>query len=161
MIGWQEFLQEIAKVCLLTGQNPSKEQMQAIFERIKDSNPQDFRTACEDDELIKSWSHRVNLPALKDAIIKERTKRLEKTVRERKEREREETKRFWLMKSSTECKYDRECYKCPVVYCDIVAARAIEGIKEILSGKKTEIDVNTQLAKEFKGIGLYDETEPF
>jgi len=99
VINWEEFQQAMKEVCLLTGQNPPKEQMQAIFRRVQDFDIRDFKKACEDDQFLEEWSYRVNYPSLKRAIEKYATRRREQEAQMAIKREMEETRR--LLKSET------------------------------------------------------------
>jgi uncharacterized protein YbgA (DUF1722 family) len=80
----------IKKVLLLAGQTPDLAQLDAIYERIKDYELDDFINACNDDELIEAWSFRVSYPALKRVLDKHMADRLEREAKERRERERRE-----------------------------------------------------------------------
>jgi hypothetical protein len=80
----------IKKVLLLAGQTPCLPQLEAIYERIKEYELDDFINACEDDELIEAWSVRVSYPAFKRVLDKHMAERLEKEAKERRERERRE-----------------------------------------------------------------------
>ena len=99
VINWEEFQSAMKEVCLLTGQNPPKEQMQAIYRKIKDYDTRDFKLACEDDQFLEEWSYRVNYPSLKRAIEKYANRRREQEAQMAIKREMEETRR--LLKSET------------------------------------------------------------
>ena len=91
MIDFETYKKLIKKVLLLAGQNPLKEQIEAIYERIKDEYEiEDFIKACDDDELIIEWSIRVNYPALRRVLDKHMSDRIEREERERKQREKRE-----------------------------------------------------------------------
>jgi len=90
MISWEEFQQAMKEVCLLTGQNPPKEQMQAIYRKIQDCDIHDFKQACEDDQFLEEWSYRVHYPSLKRAIERCAGARREREAQEAKKREIEE-----------------------------------------------------------------------
>lgn len=96
MIDYELFKGKIKKVLLLCGKTPSKEQMEAIYERIKNRyEAKDFISACDDDELIDEWSVRVSYPVLKRIIDKHMTNRLEQEERERKKQEKEEIEKMF------------------------------------------------------------------
>lgn len=93
MISWEDFKEHMHEVCLLIGQNPPTEQMQAIYTKVKDIDLRDFRRACNDDELLEELAYRrMNYPSLKRAVMKYQIIRLEKEHAEAKRRETEELK---------------------------------------------------------------------
>jgi cation transport regulator ChaB len=94
MISWEVFQSAMKEVCLLTGQNPAKEQMQAIYRKIQNSNISDFKKACDDDKFLEEWSYKVNYPSLKRAIEKYASERIEQEARLAKRKEEEETRRL-------------------------------------------------------------------
>jgi hypothetical protein len=93
MIDRKSFFQSIKRVVLLAGQNPSTEQMEAIYDAIQHHELCDFLKAVKDDELIEQWSIRVNYPSLKRAIMKHQTARMEEEYARAKRQEREELDR--------------------------------------------------------------------
>jgi hypothetical protein len=99
MISWEEFQQAMKEVCLLAGQNPPKEQMQAIYRKIKDYDLCDFKLACEDDQFLEEWSYRVNYPSLKRAIEKYASRRREQEAQIALKKELEELKQLSLSES--------------------------------------------------------------
>ena len=93
MISWEDFKKHMHEVCLLIGQNPPKEQMQAIYQKVKDFELQDFINACNDDELLEDLAYRkMNYPSLKRAIIKHQIARQERELAIAKRKEAEEIK---------------------------------------------------------------------
>lgn len=90
MISFDDYRKVIKRVLLLTGQSPNDEQLEAIYEEIKDYEMIDFAKACKDDEFLADWSKRINYPALKRTIEKYMFERLEREEKERKRKEREE-----------------------------------------------------------------------
>jgi len=97
MINWEEFQQAMKEVCLLTGQNPPKEQMQAIFKKVQDFDIRDFKKACEDDKFLEEWSYKVNYPSLRRAIEKYAMWRREREAEETTKREMKEIKRLFTL----------------------------------------------------------------
>ncbi|MEM2990049.1 MAG: hypothetical protein QXQ02_02550 [Halobacteria archaeon] len=94
MISWDDFQKTIREVCLLTGQNPPKEQMQVIFKKIRDSELEDFKKACDDDQFLEEWSFKVSYPALKRAITKYQILRQEAEYAEARKKEQEELRQL-------------------------------------------------------------------
>lgn len=93
MISWEDFKEHMHEVCLLIGQNPPTEQMQAIYTKVRGIELQDFRRACNDDELLEELAYRrMNYPSLKRAVMKYQIIRLEREHAEAKRRESEELK---------------------------------------------------------------------
>lgn len=93
MISWDYFQKAIREVCLLTGQNPPKEQMQAIYRKIQSYDLADFLKACEDDQLLEEWAIRVNYPSLKRLILKYQIARQEEENAKARKKELEELKK--------------------------------------------------------------------
>jgi hypothetical protein len=88
MVSWKVFEDTMREVCLLVGQIPSKEQMQAIYRRICAHDEADFRNACEDASLLEELSrYRINYPSIQQHIIRHQTARIEREHTERKKRE--------------------------------------------------------------------------
>jgi len=95
MIDYELFKSKIKTVLLLCGKTPSKQQMDAVYERIKDRySTVDFISACNDDELVEAWSERVSYPALKRILDKYLSNRIEREEQERKRKEREEIEKM-------------------------------------------------------------------
>jgi hypothetical protein len=95
MIDYEIYKAKIKTVLLLCGKVPSKQQMDAIYERIKDKyEKEDFISACDDDELIEAWSEQISYPALKRVLDKHLSNRIEQEEKERKRREKEELEKI-------------------------------------------------------------------
>lgn len=94
MISMEEFKQLMKETCLLTGQKPPVEQMQAIYMKIKNFDIRDFKEACNDDELLDELTfYGMNYPSIKRAIEKYCIARLEREHAEANRRETEKLKK--------------------------------------------------------------------
>ena len=141
----------------------SKKTVDLIYEKIKDNfENEDFAKAIVDI----TESDNLSYPFLLKLLRQYSSVRLEQEEKERKKKEEEETRQFWKANYHyiKEGICNRKCYECPVQLCDLIANRSIDGIKAILTKEKTLEQVNTELAKEFPGVGFETgnpELQPF
>lgn len=165
MIRWDDFIKQVKEVCILVGQNPKQEQMEAIYKKIKDYDYGDFLKACDDDELLKEWAHKISYIALQKVIMKHQINRQEAEYAEEKKKREEEEKKFWRnnYEHIKQGICNRKCYECHVEYCDLIAKESIAGMRAILSKEKTSAEVHKELARKFPGVGFeeFAKNEPF
>lgn len=95
MIGRELFKSKIKHVCLLCGQSPSLEQLEAMYQEIKDRyTEEDFLRAVKDRRLIRGWSYKVHFAILQELLDEALSDRVETEAKIRKKQEEEEIKRL-------------------------------------------------------------------
>jgi len=156
MISKDYFENKIREAINLLDSKISKKTVELIYEKIKDDfEDEDLKKAID----IATETDNLNYPFLLKIMRESAMERQRRQYMEQKRREEEESYRFWReqRKGIRQTSCNRICYLCQVKYCDLVAQRAIEGIKRILTGEEKVTEVNKRLATEFKGIGFEDE----
>jgi hypothetical protein len=84
------------RICILTGQNPTKEMIGQFYEELKSYELSDFLNACKDREMLKETLRlRLNLITLEDYILKYRAVRIETESKDRSRKMDEEAKAFF------------------------------------------------------------------
>ena len=95
MIEKGKFADGIKAICSLIGKNPSKEQVYAIWEKLKESDYRDFVSAINDDNFLLDAERGLSYPLLKRYIQKYQLLERVGETEKNKEEWKETTKRFY------------------------------------------------------------------
>lgn len=153
MITRKLYVEKMREGVDLLGLKIKRDTAEAIYQKIKDEfEDEDFEKAM--DEIFSSGGNLLHpYPTLITKLRKYALERRERESRMAKEREEREARRFWERDRSR--KYDdceRKCGVCTVKYCDVIASRCIQAMRDLVYKKKTLRQVNDELAKEFPDL---------
>lgn len=85
MIEQSRYIEIIKVVCSIIGRNPSRDQLIAIYEKIKTFDLRDFEKTCDDDGFLSdAQKENISYPLLKRYILKHQMVRIEKEQEEDK-----------------------------------------------------------------------------
>lgn len=85
MIEQSRYIEIMKIVCSIIGRNPSRDQLIAIYEKIKEFSLKDFEKTCDDDGFLSdAQKENISYPLLKRYILKHQMIRIEKEQEEDK-----------------------------------------------------------------------------
>lgn len=137
------FMQKMVKLIDLMSFKLGKGTLEALFEKVYWHDPRALENAIFQMEDEDRWNSKVFLKhiRLKNSMLMEEMVDQQKANDFRKHVE--------MTRQTEDCPGGDRCRKCGIKFCDTVAAYGYQGIRDVLSGKKTVKEVNDERSKRF------------